>query len=69
MAQHFQDKYWLREHKNLGDYGGRVICKLQHRHGDIVTYQHQLKKTNSRKSVSTLVRVAPVIIAGILIGE
>ena len=39
-AQHFQDIYWLREHRNLEYRGKKAICKLQYRHSDIVAHQH-----------------------------
>ena len=60
---HFTDIYWLMEHINLGNWGGKAICKIQYRHTGIN------KKTNSRKSVSSLVRVVALIIAGILLRE
>ena len=43
LAQHFQDIYWLMEHRNLKNWGGKATCKLQHRHSDNVSYRHWLK--------------------------
>ena len=43
-AKYFQDVYWFREHKNLENWDGNAICKLQHRHSDTVAYRQRLKK-------------------------
>ena len=66
LAQHFQDIYSIREHRNIENWGGKTICKLQYQYSGIVAL---IKKSNSRKSVSTVVRFAIVIIVGMLITE
>ena len=48
-AWHFQQIYWLRKHKNLLNWGEKVIYKLQHQHSDI--WHTGINKINLFKKV------------------
>ena len=65
-AQHFQEIYLLREHWNLENWGGNATCKLQTQCHTGIDYKNN---NNSRKLVSTHVRVAAVITTEMLISE